>query len=384
MSKSCRLLALPALLALAVLLAGCAMPPYNEELSLAQVTRSKLGTPVNKIGPVYAQLDDSSRQTPFFFLPDRNDMGTMGGGFLVATASYGLRVWYLAYYSTNGGLSASWATSLENAGGTANSYLLQPLRSASGGVLSLIRYLPSSSYLGNVLTVLSSTDPTIVNPTTPLVLSGFLNTTPPPTVIAAGSSIYPLDNILTYDMQYFLGYAVETGTYIEIECRTDLSAGVTARTTLSSDFTLSPLPPDLRNVFYGHVMSGQSYLSYWSASEGKYKSYSWTPTTLGPPPMDPTDLKLLSGIQGRIDAVLSNGHLLSFEGNQCTAYGPAGNKLYDFPLGGLKFCYERQAADGQYKLYFSLAYWLYGYDEKPDKLYVEVYAIPTANLANLD
>ena len=46
-----------AALALAGFLSGCAMPPYNEELSLAQVTRSKLGTPVNTIGPIYAKLD---------------------------------------------------------------------------------------------------------------------------------------------------------------------------------------------------------------------------------------------------------------------------------------------------------------------------------------
>ena len=390
MTKSLRTLTPPVLLALAALLAGCTLPPYNEELSLAQVTRSKLGQPVNKIGPVYAQLDDNARQTSFYFLPDRNDMGTMGGGFLVAMADYGLRAWYLAYYSTNGGLSASFAIGLENATGTANSYLLQPLRSASGGALSLIRYLPSSSYLGNTLTVLNSSDPAIITPSTPLVLSEKLTATPPPTVIAAGSSISPQDDAIGFDVQYFLGYAIDLGyeTYVEVKFNTNASSGIDVATiaTISSDFTLSPLPPDLRNVFYGHADSTNlSYLSYWSAAEGKYKSYSWTPTLLAPPPADPPDLKPLPGIRGRIDAVLSDGRLLSFDGGVCTVYGPAGFKLFDFPLGGLKFCYERQdSLDGQFKLYFSLAYWQYGRDEKPDQLYVEVYAIPTANLRNLN
>ena len=95
-------LALLAALALAASLAGCSMPPYNEELSLAQVTRSKLGQPVNKIGPVYIKLDDSATQNQYYFLPERDDP-VNSGGFLVAEASYGLRVWYLADYSTAAG-----------------------------------------------------------------------------------------------------------------------------------------------------------------------------------------------------------------------------------------------------------------------------------------
>ncbi len=383
-----RFLGMPALLALAGLLAGCSMPPYNEELSLAQVTRSKLGQPLDRIGPIYTKLDDTGRQTPFTFLPDRNGSGSMGGGFLVATTTYGLRVWYLAYFSSYGGLSGSWAIGLENASGTSNNYLLQPTRSASGA-LNLVRYFPSTGYLSNELIQIHATDPLIVSPGTSQPLSGLLGAAypPPPTMIAAGTSIYPMADPSTFDMQYFLAYGLETGTYVEFKSQTNESSGVVSPTVMYSDFTLSPLPPDLRNVFYGRADSiGLSYLSYWSASEGKYKSYSWSLPTLGPPPVDPPNLKLLSGVKGRIDAVLTSGQLLSFEDNGCTVYDSAGNKLFDFPLGGLKFCYERwdpSSVPPQFKLYFSLAYWLYGRDEKADQLYVEVYAIPTANLSSL-
>ena len=104
------------------------MPPYNERLSLAQVTMSKLGAPVSEIGPVYANLDPSVQENKFYFLPDRDDP-VGGGGFLVAEASYGLRVWYLATYST--GLEASWSIDLNNSSQTANNFLLQPIESGA-------------------------------------------------------------------------------------------------------------------------------------------------------------------------------------------------------------------------------------------------------------
>jgi hypothetical protein len=90
----------------------------------------------------------------------------------------------------------------------------------------------------------------------------------------------------------------------------------------------------------------------------------------------------LAGIDQRVDAVLTSGQLLSFSDNSCTVYGPEGWRLYKFPMGALKFCYEGIDA-GIPKLYFSLAYWQYGRDEKADLLFVEVYAIPTANLRDL-
>ena len=80
--------------------------------------------------------------------------------------------------------------------------------------------------------------------------------------------------------------------------------------------------------------------------------------------------------------MLTNGQLLGFDEGVCTVYSEAGKKLFDFPLGNLKFCYE--VTDGfAGTLYFSLAYWLFGREEKADQLYVEVYSIPTSSLSSL-
>jgi hypothetical protein len=140
--------------------------------------------------------------------------------------------------------------------------------------------------------------------------------------------------------------------------------------------SLSPLPSGLLNAFYCHANNtGLSYLSYWTGS--KYRTCSWYSASA------PTGVTELSGLDGRVDAVLSSGLLLSFADNSCTVYDAEGRKLYKFPMGGLKFCYESIDA-GTPTLYFSLAYWQFGKDEKADELYVEVYALPTANLRDLN
>ncbi len=63
MSRQVRLPAFAAMLALAALLAACALPPYNEDLSLALLATSKMQL-VNSIGPVYTWLDDQPPHLP--------------------------------------------------------------------------------------------------------------------------------------------------------------------------------------------------------------------------------------------------------------------------------------------------------------------------------
>jgi hypothetical protein len=368
MRKSDRCPAFAALPALLGLLAACSLPPYNEDLSLAQVTKSKMDQ-VNFIGPVYSNLDDRTMQTEFYYLPDRNDPAD-GGGFLVNTASYGLRVWYLADSSSS--LEASWPIDLDNESDTSNNYLLQPIESATGHYLSLAR-APQ-----NDLRLIYSTDPSNVVQAAGFPVSfGTLFTS-----TVAGTNIYP-DSTAGADLQYFLCYS-GPGIYKEAQCSTNTGSGVSLGTPGPTN-GLGLVPDDLTNAFYCHdPAADKSYLSYWSDSAREYRSYSWTWDT-DYPAIAPTDFRELPDIKGRIDAVLTSGQLLSFKNGACTVYSSAGKKLYRFPLGGLKFCYERYDA-GTPKLYFSLAYWLYAPPDssESDRLYIEVYAIPTADLADLD
>jgi hypothetical protein len=179
-----------------------------------------------------------------------------------------------------------------------------------------------------------------------------------------------------YDLQYFLVCSLGALTFLEVESRTDASTGVTSQNPISPGFSLSPAPIDLRNAFYCHErISGRSYLSYWSGSDGRYRSYTWTS---GSTPL----VTELTGVDGRIEAALTTGQILVFDEGICTVYDGVGKKQFDFPLGALRFCYERDDG-GTFKLYFSLAYWLFGRDEKSDQLYVDVFSIQTTSLANL-
>jgi hypothetical protein len=52
-------------------------------------------------------------------------------------------------------------------------------------------------------------------------------------------------------------------------------------------------------------------------------------------------------------------------------------------MGSLHFCFERYDAAGVARLYFTLMYWIYGYQSGNDQMYITVYSLPTANLASL-
>jgi hypothetical protein len=369
MKRHIRITALPALLALAAFLAACALPPYNQDLSLAQVTRSKLGAPVNTIGPIYAKLDDSAMENRFYFLPDRDDPAN-SGGFLVAEASYGLRLWYLADYSM--GLEASWSIDLANSSETTNNFLLQPLDSGAVDTnyfLILIRYQQDDLRL-----IHSSGTASVSQYTTELPLLTNL----PSAMNVLGSSI-SADSTSGSDLQFFLA-SQGTTYYAEYGAQTDTADGFTLiSSSLPTD--LGPVPDGLTSAFYAHdPVLDRSYLSRWSGSSYSTYAWNWDHEATG---IAANGFQQLTGIKGPVNAVLTSGQLLSFADNSCTVYGPAGWKQYKFPMGGLKFCYESIDA-GVPTLYFSLAYWQYGKDEEADELYVEVYAIRTANLKNLN
>jgi hypothetical protein len=358
-------------LAAALALAACSMPPYNEQLSLAQVTRSKLGEPVNRIGPVYANMDPSAQENQFYFLPTRDDPEN-SGGFLAATSSYGLRVWYLADYSA--GLESSWSIDLDNDSDTTFNYLLEAIESSMAGYyfLSLTRNLP------NDLRTIAAMSPASVNQ-----YSAVISLSSAPLVAGmdtVGASVFP-DSTTGSDPLYFLGYGGGTSSYYECAGRTDIS-GFASIVNGPGTILGGLVPMGLSSAFYCHdALHDKSYLSYPAGSGHISCSWTWDADNAA---TAASGFQLLSGIGGRIGAVLTNGRLLSFENGRCTVYSDVGKKLYDFPLGSLKFCYERwNPVDGRFELYFSLAYWVWGRDEKSDQLYVEVYAIPTDKLSSL-
>lgn len=363
------------LAALALLLAGCALPPYDEDIALAAKTTPKLRLE-HTIGPLYVWLDEWPDSTEFYFLPSRRDP-VAGGGFFVIAADYGLRVHYLDAYAA--GFGADWGAPLDDQPATANRLLLEPIKSSdSNHWLSLLRYCPTNDYRDSDLYLIQATDPTFINtPGVPIPnLTNLLASWGYPPSVAVGSSIYPLDSASPdRDIQFLLCRDLATGDFFELECETSTSNGMNL-VAAGSYFNLPLLPDSLRNAFYHrNPLSGRSYLSYYSTSARAYRSYSWL-TNAG------DELKELTDIEDRIDALLTTGELLSFDSGACTVYSASGVKQFRFPLGGLRFCYERH--DGaEYRLYFSQAYLYYGRNDKSDQLYLKVYSLPTADLDSL-
>jgi hypothetical protein len=90
-------MARPSLFLLAVGLAGCLVPPFDADLSLAYRTADRMKL-VAELGPVRA---GGAGSQDLVFLPSRTDFTgfpaapALTHGLLVAAGDYGARVWYV-------------------------------------------------------------------------------------------------------------------------------------------------------------------------------------------------------------------------------------------------------------------------------------------------
>ena len=115
-----------------------------------------------------------------------------------------------------------------------------------------------------------------------------------------------------------------------------------------------------RFMYYSQA---KSYLEYYSGG--------WICLDISGAPVQ------LTGVTHRIDALLTNGELLSTENDTLTLYDPNGSQLLTMPMGGLRFCYEAYVGTTPY-CFFSLAMsvqhgnWIFA-----------VYAIPTSQMRGL-
>jgi hypothetical protein len=128
----------------------------------------------------------------------------------------------------------------------------------------------------------------------------------------------------------------------------------------------SVLLPGAGNRLLYYKASGVSYASYYAG--GKWVCYQWTPTLLP---------ALLTNVTHRIDALLTNGDLISTEGGTLRVYDPGGGQVLSVGLSGLQFCYEAYVGTTPY-MFFSLSL-----DFPHNSWAFRVYAIPTSELRGL-
>ena len=123
-----------------------------------------------------------------------------------------------------------------------------------------------------------------------------------------------------------------------------------------------------RALYYQGPLGSPSYASYFTA--GNWVCFQWTAATSSTPTR-------LTGVTSRIDAVLTDGDLISTQDGTLTVYDLNGTRLNSVPLGGMQFCYEAYVGATPY-VFFSLSL-----EFSHQSWAFRVYAIPTSRLRSL-
>lgn len=192
-----------------------------------------------------------------------------------------------------------------------------------------------------------------------------------------GLSIYP-DPSTALDRTYWLYRRQGTNNFHE--ALFDISQGpISGGSYLrgAGTYDVSPFVGDFtvtgRVLYYYDPNSNRSYVSLWNSlmSPGNWSTWVWIDNV-------PT-YSQLTGIDNRIDDLLTTGELLSTQGNTATVYDPTtptGTFEASFPLGDLRFIGEVYIG-GTATVLFSEALWF------GNQVTFNVYSIPTSQLKTL-
>jgi len=189
-------------------------------------------------------------------------------------------------------------------------------------------------------------------------------------IAVVAAQVFPLYFPLSSaaDRFNFLLPVAGTQTYMEGTESFSLPNFLTASTSTTS-ISLPGGGP--RALYYQGPLGAPSYASYFTA--GNWVCKQWLPTIS---PIVPT-VTPLTGVTRRIDAVLTNGDLISTQGGTLTIYDLNGSELNSVPLGGMQFCYEAYIGTTPY-VFFSLSM---GFPHQSWAF--RIYAIPTSALQGL-
>jgi hypothetical protein len=116
-------------------------------------------------------------------------------------------------------------------------------------------------------------------------------------------------------------------------------------------------------------LPNRSYASWYDASAGSWKCATWWGTSA-------SDWKSLPAVTARVDALLSNGDLLSTEGGTGRVYDRDGVLLATFPMGSLVYL-DEEYVGGAARAYFEQSF------ASDNLLHFNVYWINTDAIATL-
>ena len=180
-------------------------------------------------------------------------------------------------------------------------------------------------------------------------------------------------NDATKDTAYVLAQDPPTHYFFEysMDFSAAASAGVAALRGIAP-YDLSWLLPAWLSsaLYYYEPVAARSYACVYDAAGSRWRTYTWTAAA-------PGSGGELTGIDHRIDALLSTGELLSTEGGTARIYGADGTLLATFDLSDMTFVEERFVG-GQARLLFARPIML---DNSPAFI---LYSTATADVKSLN
>jgi hypothetical protein len=370
----------PLVLAAAVFaVLGCEQP-YNADLNLAGALTSRM-TLVGVLGPVNV-YGDQLTTTESVFLPAR-PVATDIGGVIVTS---GLVTSTDGFYQTVG-------FGHVDAGGT-TTYVGQksyPLFGSDSSYPALLTFVGSTVGTTGSF-IVAALEPNMPPPngisgsfelwTAPLpqgplaYLDTTAYTTTTSTLPAApwnGASITVVGLCIqpqpSQDLSFWL---LTDGTkYAEAQFTVDVTTPATpfSSPTTPVESTLAFLGGATRCLYYHDAARGVSYASFLRG--GAWQCWRWEAAD--------ANIRQLTGITNRVDALLATGELLSFGNGSLRLYDPSGSgsELLSAPLGSLRFCYETYIGTTPYVFFcqsMRLPYQDWGY---------RMFVIPTGDVKSL-
>ena len=358
-----------ALFFLALGIAGCA-PPYSPELNTSAGLADQM-TLLGTIGPVSSP--DGSSTTAMKLLPVKPTAATTSLSQLKLTSGF-------LVSESPGRQKLSWVIqdsdgSVKRTDSNGGSF---PLTGADPNY-PLYQYEQIANNPGDILVF--TLDPAFTNITVQLYRITLPNG---PFQVPSGLPAQNMSDFAfskhVFGVQVFpllgadrFGFLFDNGAPLDGDGTTSFSgAGTIFATTGQATVNTNIQFPGTqkRALFACNGQTGSSYRGYASSfSAGQWACYRWDTTI--------TPAALLAGVTRRIDAVLTDGDLVSTQDGTLTIYDSNGVKVNSVPLAGMQFCYEAYVGGTPY-VFFSLSL-----SFPHESWALRAYAIPTSALRGL-
>ncbi len=341
------MLAIPVVVLVAVFAASCWHPTFDPGVSASEITVKKLGAPT-----LYFSIKDVQQygMDEAWFLPPMTDMPTSGSLVSDTGGSIDFKQVWIDAFNHSGSISTTSGFNADNAFGDA--YLVHSTPNGNAEV-----FIASDTTTGHYLDWTT-------NPTTPI----------PATIGPFGIGAVAQANVNMASLACFVYQGASDPRYTILTWNAGAPAFVApAAFTFSAASQVAVPGKFLATSIWLYLSCG--------LTDGSRVIFRWVnPPAASEPAVYPEDFGPLIG-------ALSDGRLLAEENGIISVLDADLNRSFKFPAGKLRFVHERydntDVPPRMKTVFTRTLYARYNNEHDTGSLQVEVYEIPTADLANL-